>query len=559
MSVPSQDQAEPIDWTDPGPEPEQEPPPAPARRARKKAGPADAPAPDAGFERVPPGGRPEDLTAEQSVLGGMMLSKQAIIDVADVLEPDDYYRPAHETIHRAILDLVARQEPADPITVAGELKKRGELDRVGGPGYLHTLVNSVPTAANAEYYAEAVREQAVMRRLVEAGTRIAAMGYAGEGEVDEIVAAAASEIAAVVETRGREDDFALPTDSLPGTLDEIQAAGSRSGISGVPTGFADLDALTHGWQPGQIIIVAGRPGHGKSTLAMDFARACTLPRDSARRPIEGAGRPAAFISLEMGINELNMRVLSAEGRVNLSHLRSGHLTDDEWTRTAGAVERYRGAPLYVNESARSLPEIQAKCRRLKNRTPDLALIVIDYVQLITGGSKNRQATRQEDVSEISRQLKLLAKELHLPIVVLAQLNRGPEQRTDKVPMVSDLRESGSLEQDADMVILLYRPDAYETESPRAGETDLIVGKHRNGPRATISVGAQLHYSQFVDMASDDTAPTVGDRRPTTVIHQTGAIGTATVPTERAAELGWTDDENSGEWTPTAGLAADLGL
>ncbi|MGW3378141.1 replicative DNA helicase [Streptomyces hydrogenans] len=452
------------------------------------------------LERIQPGGRPEDIDAEQAVLGSMMLAVDAVIDVPDVLGAADYYKPAHQTIHHVILDLRKRQEPIDPITVGAELRKRGELDRVGGASYLHTLVQSVPTAANATHYAEHVREQAVLRRLVEAGTRIVAMGFAGQGETDEIAAAAAAEIAGVVETRGRDDDFRLPSDTLGATLDAIEAAGTREGITGVPTGFTDLDALTQGWQPGQVIIVAGRPGHGKSTVAMDFARACTMPRDRAKQPIEGAGRPAAFITLEMSVDELNMRALSAEALVGLHHLRSGHLDDEAWKKLAPAAKRYGEAPLYVNEAARSLPEIQAKCRRLKHRVPDLALIVIDYVQLITSGTKRRHDVREQEVSDISRSIKLLAKELHLPIVLLAQLNRGPEMRTDKIPAVSDLRESGSLEQDADIVILLHRPDAYEAESPRAGEVDLIVGKHRNGATARITVAAQLHYSRFVDMA-----------------------------------------------------------
>ncbi|MFC8495892.1 replicative DNA helicase [Streptomyces sp. NPDC057235] len=436
------------------------------------------------LERIPPGGRPEDLDAEQAVLGSMLLSEDAVVEVPDTLRPEDYYRPAHQTIHHAIL----------------ELRKRGELDRIGGASYLHTLVQAVPTAANATFYAEHVREQAVLRRLVEAGTRIVAMGYAGQGETDEIAAAAAAEIAGVVENRGRDDDFRLPRDTLGATLDTIEASGTREGITGVPTGFTDLDALTQGWQPGQVIIVAGRPGHGKSTVAMDFARACTMPRNSAGRHIEGAGRPAAFLTLEMSVDELNMRALSAEAEVGLHHLRSGKLDEEAWKKLAPAAKRYGEAELYVNETARSLPEIQAKCRRLKHRVPGLALIVIDYVQLITSGTKRRHDVREQEVSDISRSIKLLAKELHLPIVLLAQLNRGPEMRTDKVPAVSDLRESGSLEQDADIVILLHRPDAYEPESPRGGEVDLIVGKHRNGATARITVAHQLYLSRFVDMA-----------------------------------------------------------
>lgn len=273
----------------------------------------------------------------------------------------------------------------------------------------------------------------------------------------------------MTEGRDRQDDFFTPSNTLEGTLDMIQAAESGKEITGVRTGFTDLDSLTNGLQPGQIIVVAARPGMGKSTLAMDFARACTMPRGKNRQPIPDAGRPAAFITLEMSIDELNMRALSAEGDVALHHLRSGTLDEAGWDRLAVAAKRYSEAPLYINESARSLAEIQAKCRRLKTRIPDLAEIIIDYAQLVESGGK-RHDNREQEVSHISRSLKLLAKELHLPIILLSQLNRGPEMRADKRPQVSDLRESGSIEQDADMVILLYRDDAYEKESPRAARS-----------------------------------------------------------------------------------------
>jgi replicative DNA helicase len=437
------------------------------------------------FERVPP----QDLDAEQSVLGGMLLSKDAIADVVEILKGHDFYRPAHETIYQAILDLYAKGEPADPITVAAELTKRGEITKVGGAAYLHTLVQTVPTAANAEYYAQIVHERAVLRRLVEAGTRITQMGYAADGDIDEIVNSAQAEIFAVTEQRTAEDYLPL-SEIMEGALDEIEAIGSRSGeMTGVPTGFTDLDQLTNGLHPGQMIIIAARPAMGKSTLALDFARAAAIKHNL----------PSVIFSLEMGRNEIAMRLLSAEARVALHHMRSGTMTDEDWTRLARRMPDVSAAPLYIDDSPNlSMMEIRAKCRRLKQRN-DLKLVVIDYLQLMQSGSK-RSESRQQEVSEMSRNLKLLAKELELPVIALSQLNRGPEQRTDKKPMVSDLRESGSIEQDADMVILLHREDAYEKESPRAGEADIIVGKHRNGPTATITVAFQGHYSRFVDMA-----------------------------------------------------------
>jgi replicative DNA helicase len=438
----------------------------------------------ASFERVPP----QDLDAEQSVLGGMLLSKDAIADVVEVIKGHDFYKPAHETIFQAILDVYAKGEPADPITIAAELTKRGEINKVGGASYLHTLVQTVPTAANAEYYAEIVHERAVLRRLVEAGTRITQMGYAADDDVDEIVNRAQAEIYAVTEQRTSEDYLPLG-DIMEGALDEIEAIGSRTGeMTGVPTGFTDLDSLTNGLHPGQMIVIAARPAMGKSTLALDFARAASIKNNLA----------SVIFSLEMGRNEIAMRLLSAEARVALHHMRSGTMTDEDWTRLARRMPEVSAAPLYIDDSPNlSMMEIRAKCRRLKQRN-DIKLVIIDYLQLMQSGK--RSESRQQEVSDMSRNLKLLAKELEVPVIALSQLNRGPEQRTDKKPQVSDLRESGSIEQDADMVILLHREDAYEKESPRAGEADIIVGKHRNGPTATITVAFQGHYSRFVDMA-----------------------------------------------------------
>ena len=436
------------------------------------------------FDRTPP----QDLEAEQSVLGGMLLSKDAIADVVESLRGGDFYKPAHQTIYEAILDLYGRGEPADAITLSGELTKRGELGRVGGAPYLHTLISSVPTAANAGYYARIVSERAILRRLVEAGTRITQMGYADTGEVDEVVDCAQAEIYQVTERRTSED-YAPLAEIMEGTLDEIEAIGSRGGtMVGVPTGFTDLDALTNGLHPGQLVVVAARPGLGKSTLALDFARAASIK----------GGLTSVIFSLEMTRQEITMRLLSAEARVGLHHMRTGGLGDDDWTKLARKMSEVASAPLFIDDSPNmTMMEIRAKCRRLKQRH-DLKLVVVDYLQLMSSGK--RVESRQQEVAEFSRALKLLAKELEVPVVALSQLNRGPEQRTDKKPMLSDLRESGSIEQDSDMVILLHREDAYERESPRAGEADFIVAKHRNGPTATITVAFQGHYSRFVDMA-----------------------------------------------------------
>ncbi len=840
------------------------------------------------FERTPP----HDLAAEQCVLGGMLMSKDAISDVMEVIRPADHYRPAHQLVHEAILELYGRGEPADPVTVSDLLAKRGELTRVGGGAYLHTLIASVPTAANAGYYARIVRERAILRRLVEVGTRIVQLGYAGDGDADELVDRAEAEIYGVTERRVTEDFLPL-SEIMPGALDEIEAIGSRGGVmTGVPTGFADLDALTNGLHAGQMVVIAARPAIGKA-LAVDtplptssgwttmgevavgdrligadgrpttvvaatdvmngrpcyevefsdgevivadsqhqwvtwdertrkaydyhrgpgtpaypddwatwtssrssdflyspgdrdqmrqlraaglsaaqigsaFARTATaieqqwdrsecIPSREARvkprsteelastlrtrgqnnhaipavRPLclpdaalpidpyvlgyllgdgdsNGSGRvacdpkdrawlieefralgcdtvehadpghfgvrgirsgwrslglttgkhiPAAYLrasftqrlalvqglvdsdgyvdnhgayrfsnvnkrlvdgfvelavslgcvpqvhcrgrrsradrrsreswdvivptalplarlprkalaarrawkreqvsryivdvrpvpsvpvrcvqvdssdqlylagrsmipthnstlaldlaraaavkhrmaavlfSLEMSRNEITMRLLSAEARVPLHAMRTGQMGEEDWTRLARRMSEVVDAPLFIDDSPNmSMMEIRSKCRRLKQRH-DLRMVIVDYLQLMS--SPRRVENRQQEVSEMSRSLKLLAKEIDVPVVAISQLNRGPEQRNDKRPLLSDLRESGSIEQDSDVVILLHREDAYERESPRAGEADLIVAKHRNGPTTTVTVAFQGHYSRFVDMA-----------------------------------------------------------
>jgi replicative DNA helicase len=440
------------------------------------------------FDRQPP----QDVQAEQSVLGGMLLSKDAIADVVEVLRAGDFYRPAHQIVYDTILDLYGRGEPADAVTVSAELTRSGQLMRVGGTPYLHTLISSVPTAANAGFYAEIVAERATLRRLVEAGTRIVQLGYgaaAGQGgDVDEVVDRAQAEIYDVTERRTSEDYVRLEQ-LLQGTMDEIDAISSRGGQNiGVPTGFSELDQITNGLHPGQMVILAARPAIGKSTLALDFSRACSIRH----------GMTSAIFSLEMSKSEITMRLLSAEAKVPLHHMRSGHMSDDDWARLARRMGEVADAPLYIDDSPNlTMMEIRAKARRLRQRH-DLRLVVVDYLQLMTSGK--RVENRQVEVSEFSRSLKLLAKELEVPVIAISQLNRGPEQRTDKKPLLSDLRESGSLEQDADMVVLLHREDAYERESPRAGEADLILAKHRNGPTGTVTVAFQGHYSRFVDMA-----------------------------------------------------------
>ncbi|MFZ1362534.1 MAG: replicative DNA helicase [Candidatus Nanopelagicales bacterium] len=437
-------------------------------------------------ERTPP----QDIAAEQCVLGAMLLSKDAIADVVETLRGTDFYKPAHETVYEAILDLYGRGEPADAVTVADHLAKSGDLLRIGGAPYLHTLTASVPVASNAGYYSRIVSEQATLRRLVTAGTRIAQSGYDAEGDVDRLVDQAQAEIYDVAGNNSSED-YQVIESIIEGALTEIETIQSRDGqLVGVPTGYTELDKLTNGLHPGQMVIIAARPAMGKSTSGLDIARNASIKH----------GMTSAIFSLEMSRNEILMRLLSAEAQIHLGKIRGGGMQDADWARIAAKREAMSKAPLYIDDSPNlTMMEIRAKCRRLKQQH-DLKLVVIDYMQLMTSGK--RVESRQQEVSEFSRSLKLLAKELEVPVIAISQLNRGAEQRNDKKPMLADLRESGSLEQDADMVMLLHREDAYDHES-RPGEADIIVAKHRNGPTATITVAFQGHYSRFVDMAQDD--------------------------------------------------------
>lgn len=436
----------------------------------------------AAADRTPP----QDLAAEQSVLGAMLLSKDALGEVAEVLKGRDFYRLAHEFIFDAIMDQFGRGEPADAITVADLLGKRGQLGQVGGHIYLHELVSAVSVTANATYYAEIVRDKATLRRLVDASLKISQMGYSAEGDVNAIVDRAQQAIYEVAENKATEDYQPL-SELVEITLDEIESLAHNGVMAGVPTGFIDLDLLTNGLHPGQMIIIAARPGMGKSTLGLDFARAASIRH----------GLCSVFFSLEMTKSEIVMRLMSAESGVPLNHIRKGDMNEDYWTRISAKTAQVSRAPLFIDDSPNlTMMEIRAKARRLKQRF-DLKLVVIDYMQLMTSGK--RVESRQVEVSEFSRQIKLLAKELQVPVVALSQLNRGPETRQDKKPLLSDLRESGSLEQDADVVILLHREDAYDKQSPRAGEADFIVAKHRNGATDVIPVAFQGSLSRFVDM------------------------------------------------------------
>ena len=438
------------------------------------------------FDRVPP----HDVDAEMAVLGGMLMSKDAIGEVSQLLETSDFYLPQHQTIYDAILTLFAGSQPVDVVLVANELMKDGNLDKVGGADYLHSLVASVPTAANAMYYADIVHQNAILRNVITAGTKITQMGYSASGaQAEDIVNLAQSEVYEMSAGKVRQDYVAIGP-VLQNTLDQLDKMQNHELEQGVPTGFRDIDEVTQGLQPGQMIVVAGRPAMGKSTLGIDFARSAALHHNMT----------SIVFSLEMSKVELAQRIIAAETNIPLAAMRRAEdITPDRWNTLNNFWTKMQDAPLFIDDSPNmSLMEIRAKCRRLK-QTNDLKLVVIDYLQLMSSGK--RVESRQQEVSEFSRALKLLAKELEVPVVALSQLNRGPEMRNDKKPQLSDLRESGSIEQDADVVFLVHRPDFYNKED-RPGEADIIMAKHRNGPTDTFNLAFLGATSKFMDMPQD---------------------------------------------------------
>ncbi|QNQ91272.1 replicative DNA helicase [Corynebacterium poyangense] len=432
---------------------------------------------------------PHDNEAEQSVLGAMLLNNDSVVEIIEELAPADFYIPRHQIIFQAILDLFSQNKSTDPVIVADYLDRHNNLDRAGGTDYLLDLTQIVPTTLNAPYYAKIVAEKATLRQLVNAGTRMVQLGFEGNdgAEIDTLVDMAQQEVFAISQGRTKEDYVAL-SGVLEETLEELDEIAQIGGqATGIATGFPDLDAMTNGLHGGQMIIIAARPGVGKSTLGLDFVRSCSLRQ----------GKASVIFSLEMSRTEIGRRLLSAETEINLQKMNSGNMDDQDWVKVLERSGEIRDAPLFIDESPNlTMMEIRAKARRLSQQA-DLKLIVVDYLQLMSSGKKVE--SRQQEVSEFSRQLKLLAKELDVPLIAISQLNRGPESRTDKRPQLADLRESGSLEQDADMVFLLYRPDSQEPDNERAGEADIIIAKHRGGPIGTVEVAHQLNCSRFVPM------------------------------------------------------------
>ena len=467
------------------------PRPGPGKRARP---PADGAPVVRGHDRTPP----HNLDAEVSVVGGMLLSRNAIAEVTELCGPEDFYRGAHRTLFEAIRDLYDRGEPADVVTVANLLAERKQLEDVGGPDAIFEITTRVPTAANALYYARIVAEHALRRKLIDAGTTITRLGYDVTVGAVEAVDTSESVVYDVGQGGRRTSEFRSMRDLVRESFELIEKLHeSNSAVTGLETGFADLDELTAGLQPGNLVIIAARPSMGKSTLVTNIA---THVAATLRRPV-------CMFSLEMSTAELTQRILSAEARVDSKRLRTGALQDSDWPKLSQALGRVAEAPLFLDDnSAVNLMEIRSKARRLKQQH-GLDLVIIDYLQLMQ--SHRRAENRVQEVSEISRGLKVLAKELAVPVIALSQLSRKPEERTDKRPILSDLRESGSIEQDADIVAFIYRDDVYDEQSPNAGEAELIVSKHRNGALRTIRLSFLGHHSRFASMARGGPPPPAG--------------------------------------------------
>lgn len=435
------------------------------------------------LERLPP----QNLEAEQSVLGAMLIDKEAIARVQEVLRAEDFYREAHRHIYDVITGLFDRGEAVDLITVTEELRRRGRLEAIGGVSYLTTLANIVPTAANVEYYARIVEEKSLLRALIKAATEIVARGYAAQEEIDDLLDGAEQLIFEIGQRRNRQSFFSLKELMVEafGRIEKLFK--EKGGVTGVPTGFRELDQLTSGLQPSELIVVAARPSMGKTQFCLNLARHAAVHHRL----------PVAIFSLEMSREQLALRLLSSEAGVDGQRLRTGFLQDSDWGRLGLAMGRLGDAPMYIDDTpGASVAEVRARARRMKAEK-DLGLIVIDYLQLMQ--TRTRIENRQQEISEISRSLKALARELKVPVVAASQLSRAVESRPDKRPLLSDLRESGAIEQDADVVAFIYREDYYKPDSEKKNIAQIIVAKQRNGPVGEVELYFDKETGRFIDL------------------------------------------------------------
>jgi replicative DNA helicase len=437
-----------------------------------------------GSSRVPP----HNLEAEESLLGAMLLSRDAIAAAVENCGVDDFYKPAHGHVFEAILSLYERGEPADPVTVADELRRVDLLEAVGGGAVLISLQANTPATSNAARYARIVEEHALLRRLIGVAGEIAEMGYSVPEDIEQVVDDAETLVFGVAQRR-TVDTLRPIRDLLEDSLDRLEEMfGRGESITGVPTGYADLDDRLAGLQPSNLVVVGARPGMGKTSFALGIVAHAAM---EARTPV-------LFFSLEMSHPEISQRLLSAEARVDATRLRNGRLQESDWPKITHAIGRLAEAPIFVDDNPNiSVMDIRAKARRMKSRE-GLGLIIVDYLQLMTG--RSRAENRQVEISEISRNLKVLARELSVPVIALSQLSRNLETRTDKRPVLADLRESGAIEQDADVVLFIYRDELYNAESADRGTAEIILAKHRNGPTGKTQLAFLDHYTRFANMA-----------------------------------------------------------
>jgi replicative DNA helicase len=438
------------------------------------------------IERVPP----QNIEAEQAVLGAMLIKKEAIAEVSQLLKPADFYREAHRIVYETMLELFNKNEAVDLITVTEQLRKNDLLEKAGGIAFVTSLANAVPTAANVEYHARIVEEKAQLRNLINSATEIAGMAYEASDDITDVMDKSEKMILEVA-ARQNSGSFVPIKEILMDTFSKIEKLyETKGGITGLPSGFKDLDKLTSGLQPSDLILVAARPSMGKTAFTLNIAQHVAVHENKS----------VAFFSLEMSKEQLVQRMLCSEGGIDSQRLRVGELEENDWEKLINAADRLSRAPIYIDDTAGiTVMELRSKARRLKAEH-DLQLIVIDYLQLMQGRSSKNSDNRQQEISEISRSLKALARELNVPVIALSQLSRSVESRQVKKPMLSDLRESGSLEQDADIVMFLYREDYYDPETEHKNITDVIIAKHRNGPVDTVQLFFHKQFTKFADLS-----------------------------------------------------------
>jgi replicative DNA helicase len=432
---------------------------------------------------------PQNLEAEQSVLGGILIENEAIHRVMELLSPDDFYREAHHRIYDALINLSERDEPADLITLTNELRKKEQLDSVGGASYITSLVDSVPTAANIEYYARIVKEKSVLRNLIQTATEIVTQSYQDRDDVETLLDESERAIFQISENRVRPSFFPIReiVKNSFKTLEKLYE--KKELITGVPSGFHELDQKTAGFQPADLIIVAGRPSMGKTAFCLNIAQYASIDKKV----------PVAIFSLEMSKEQLVIRLLCSEAQVEGTRLRTGFLAESDWPRLTLAAGNLSDAPIFIDDTAAlSVLEMRAKARRL-NADFGLGLIVIDYLQLMRG--RARVESRQQEISDISRSLKGLAKELNIPVIAVSQLSRKTEERQGNRPQLSDLRESGAIEQDADVILFIYRDEIYNRaeDNPNRGKAEVIIGKQRNGPIGKVDLAFLDKFTTFKDL------------------------------------------------------------